>query len=70
MKNLNEVDELLHSMTKRQLAETIVDDQIKRGVIKQENRDFQINSRLKGLGALKPMSKNELIKGTESVLKR
>lgn len=70
MKSLAEVDELLHSMTKRQLAETIVDDQIKRGIVKQENRDFQINSRLKGLGALKPMSKNELIKGAESVLKR
>lgn len=43
-------------MTRRELAEVIVDDQIRRGVVKEERREFQIKARLKGIGQAKPMS--------------
>lgn len=54
-------------MTKRQLAEYIADKQIERGVITQDKREVVINGRLKGIGSAKPMSKNELIRGAESM---
>lgn len=43
-------------MTKRQMIEAIINDQIERGIVKPEDKDFQIKCRLKGIGALKPMS--------------
>lgn len=35
-------------MTRKEMIEACVDDQIKRGIVKAENREMQINSRLKG----------------------
>ena len=43
-------------MTRRQYIEAIVDDQIARGIVRQEDRAKQVNARLKGCGALKPMT--------------
>lgn len=37
-----------NTLTRRQMAEALVDDQIKRGVIKQESREKQIQARLTG----------------------
>ena len=39
----------LEKMTRRELAEIIVNDQIKRGVIKKENKEKQIKARLTGM---------------------
>lgn len=44
-------------MTRKELISACVDDQIKRGIVKKENRTKQINVRLKGSGYLKAMSK-------------
>ena len=46
----------LKEMTRKELAEVIVNDQIKRGVVKPEKKDFQIKARLKGCGYLKAQS--------------
>ena len=35
-------------MTRKEMIAACVDDQIKRGIVKAENRAYQINSRLKG----------------------
>ena len=43
-------------MTKKQYIAAIVDDQIKRGIIPANSREFQIKCRLKGIGMLRPMS--------------
>lgn len=56
-----------HSMTRQELAELIVDDQIRRGIIKKESREVVIRGRLKGLGASKPMTKSELIEGAKAI---
>ena len=56
-------------MTRKQLAEYIVERQIERGVVKAENKEAQVQGRLKGIGDAKPMSKQELIKGAESMAK-
>lgn len=56
----------LEEMTRRELAEIIVDDQIKRGIVNEENRDLQIKARLYGIGSLKPMTKNELYRVVKS----
>ena len=45
----------LEKMTRRELAEVIINDQIKRGIIKEENKEMQINARLKGCGMVKAM---------------
>lgn len=52
-------------MTKKQYIAAIVDDQIKRGIIPADSRDFQIKCRLKGIGALKPMSLSDCKKAYE-----
>lgn len=39
-------------MTRRQMLEVCIDDQITRGIIPAEQREFQINARLKGHGAM------------------
>ena len=46
----------LEKMTRRELAEVIVNDQIKRGIVKEENKELQIKARLKGFGMTKAMS--------------
>lgn len=43
-------------MTRKQMIEAIVNDQIKRGIVKPEDKQNQVNTRLKGCGALKAMS--------------
>lgn len=53
------------NMTRQQLATKLVDDQIKRGVVKPENRQKQIQSRL--VGQFK-MSKEELIEYAKKYL--
>ena len=58
----------LEEMTRYELAEVIVDDQIKRGVVKPENKESQIQGRLNGVGALKPMTKSELYKSAKYIL--
>ena len=54
-------------MTRQQLAEVIVDDQISRGVVKAESRNIQIKGRLKGIGSAKPMSKKELLDAVNAI---
>lgn len=39
----------LEDMTRKELAEIIVNDQIKRGVVKLENKEKQIQARLTGM---------------------
>ena len=39
-------------MTRRQMLEVCIDDQIARGVMPAEQREFQIKARLKGHGAM------------------
>lgn len=50
----------LENMTRKELAEIIVNDQIKRGIVKPERKEFQIQSRLKGCGMIKAMGWMEL----------
>lgn len=35
-------------ITRKEMAKRIVDNQISRGIVKKEDREFQINARLKG----------------------
>lgn len=46
-------------MTRKEMITACVDDQIKRGVVKADNRTMQITLRLKGFGYCKPMSKTD-----------
>lgn len=39
-------------MTRKEMITACVDDQIKRGIVKAENREMQIKSRLKGSFAM------------------
>lgn len=56
----------LEKMNRQQLAEYIVDDQISRGIVKEESRTMQVQGRLKGMGASKSMSKKELYLGAKN----
>ena len=53
----------LNNMTRRELAEVIVNDQIKRGVVKPENKEKQIVARLSGVIR---MSWHELYKAAKA----
>lgn len=54
---------VFEKMTRKELATLLVEDQIKRGVVKIENKEAQIKSKLKGFGSyIKPMSKTELVR--------
>lgn len=55
----------LEEMTRKELAEVIVDNQIKRGIVKKENRNLQIQARLTGVIR---MSKAELYKGAKACI--
>lgn len=46
-------------MTRKEMIEACVDDQIKRGIVKAENRQMQINARLKGRFGVPAMSWTE-----------
>lgn len=43
-------------MKRKEMIEAIVNDQIKNGVVRPEDKQRQIDARLKGCGAAKPMS--------------
>ena len=58
----------LEKMTRKELAEVIVNDQIKRGLVKSENKNLQIKIRLKGNGLIKAMSKDELYKAAKAFI--
>lgn len=45
----------LENMTRKELAEIIVNNQIERGLVKLENKEKQIKARLKGCGMIKAM---------------
>lgn len=57
-------------MTRKEMIAACVDDQIKRGIVKAENRTMQINARLKGRGLVKAMSKSECEKWYNDVFKK
>lgn len=49
-------------MTRKELAILLVEDQIKRNVVKEENKLTHVKRVLKGFGSyIKPMSKTELV---------
>lgn len=54
-------------MTRKELITACVDDQIKRGIVKKENRTRQINLRLKGQGVFGYMNKEECQKWYDEV---
>jgi len=43
-------------MTRKEMIAACVDDQIKRGIIREETRALQIRARLKGYAGVKAMS--------------
>lgn len=45
----------LKNKTRKELIEIIVNDQIKRGIVKSEKKEMHINARLKGCGMIRPM---------------
>lgn len=57
-------------MTRKEMITACVDDQIKRGIVKAENRTMQIQSRLKGRGLVKAMSKAECQKWYDAVFNK
>ena len=46
-------------MTRKEMIAACIDVQISKGIVKPENRELQIKARLKGLGAVRPMSWTE-----------
>lgn len=46
-------------MTRKELITLCVEDQIKRGIVKAENKALQIKARLVGMYGIKPMSKEQ-----------
>ena len=46
-------------MTRKELITACVEDQIKRGIVKAENKALQIKARLVGMYGVKAMSKTE-----------
>lgn len=50
----------LEKMTRKELAEVIVNNQILRGIIKEERKNIVINGLLKGAGYLKAQSWTDL----------
>lgn len=53
----------LEKMTRKELAILLVEDQIKRNIIKEENKIQHLKRVLNGFGSyIKPMSKTELVK--------
>lgn len=43
-------------MTRKEMITACIDEQIKRGIVKAESREFQVKAHLKGMGASRPMS--------------
>ena len=55
-------------MTRKQMIEFCVNDQIARGIVKPEKRNVQVSMRLKGCGAAKPMSYSDCLAWYESTV--
>lgn len=58
----------LEKMTKKELANFIVTNQIERGILKEENRSKVVTRMLKGIGILKPQTKTELLMAAKSMI--
>lgn len=43
-------------MTRKELITACVDDQVRRGIIREETRALQIRARLKGYAGVRPMN--------------
>ena len=54
-------------MTRKEMITKCVEDQIARGITKEENKDFQIKARLKGYAGCKPMSYSDCRRWYEEV---
>lgn len=46
-------------MTRKEMITICVESQIEKGIVKPENKEFQIKARLKGYAGCKPMSLRE-----------
>jgi len=55
-------------MTRREMIEYCIDDQIRRGVVDKSMRSVQIHYRLNGIGFAKPMTKAECERWYEEVV--
>lgn len=58
----------LEKMTRRELAEVIVNNQIERGITRVETKELQIERRLKGCGVLKAQSWTDLYEAAKSMV--
>lgn len=58
----------LEKMTRKELANFIVNNQIERGIIKAERKNVVLKGYLNGLGFLKAQSKMELLKAAKSMI--
>ena len=55
------------TMTRKEMITKCVEDQIARGITKEESKDFQIKARLKGYAGCKPMSYSDCRRWYEEV---
>lgn len=58
----------LEKMTRKELANFIVTNQIERGILKEESRERVVKGLLKGAGFLKAQSKSELLQGAKAMI--
>lgn len=56
-------------MTRREMINACLDDQIARGIIKPEQKEMQTRMRLKGGAGLPPMGYSECLSWYENVFK-
>ena len=56
-------------MTRKEMITKCVEDQIARGIIKEDNKQFQIKARMKGYAGIKAMSYSECLSWYESTFK-
>ena len=56
-------------MTRKQMIAACVDYQIKKGIVKPENRAMQIKVRMFGRGLVKAMSKSECVEWYNAIFK-
>lgn len=57
----------MKKLTRKEMIEAIVNDQIKRGIVEEEDRAFMINMRLKGFGGCKRMSEMDCRRAYEAI---
>lgn len=55
------------TMTRKEMITKCIEDQIARGIIKEEDKEFHIRARLKGYAGCPPMSKTRCEEWYESV---